>query len=80
MRFPAKITSICFLRVPYVLIEFFYTGMPVVRTDGGWTGGRSRDYKISRMGRLPHFLRYMGLRWRARSSTIITLAGVLKAN
>ena len=45
MRFPAKITSICFLRVPYVLIELFYTGMPVLRTDGGRTGGRSRDYQ-----------------------------------
>ena len=40
MRFPAEITSICFSRVPYVLIELFYTGMPVVRT-----GGRSRDYQ-----------------------------------
>ena len=45
MRFPAKITSICFLRVPYVLIELFYTGMPVVRSDGGRTGVRSRDYQ-----------------------------------
>ena len=34
--------------------------MPVVRTDrlsGGWAiGVRSRDYQISRMGSLPHFL------------------------
>ena len=43
--------------------------MPVVLTYGGWAGGRAdgrtgvRAYvhkitKISRMGRLPHFLRY----------------------
>ena len=41
--------------MPYVLIELFYTGMPVVRT-----GGRADGHlitKISRMGRLPHFLR-----------------------
>ena len=31
MRFPAKITSNC---VWVALIELFYIGMPVVRTDG----------------------------------------------
>ena len=35
--------------------------MPVVLTYGGWAGGRAYVHmitKISRMGRLPHFLRY----------------------
>ena len=58
MRFPAKITSSYISGVPYLLIELFYAGMPVVRTDGGRMGVRSGDYQISRMGRLPHFLRY----------------------
>ena len=30
--------------LPYLLIELFYTGMPVVRTDGR-AGVRSRDYQ-----------------------------------
>ena len=42
--------------LPYLLIELFSIGVPVVRTDGrsvGRSGGvRSRDYQIqSRMGR-----------------------------
>ena len=45
--------------LPYLLIEFFYIGMPVVRTDG-LSGGRSTYghviTKFSRMGRLLHFL------------------------
>ena len=32
--------------LPYLLIEFFYIGMPVVRTDGRAVGVRSRDYQI----------------------------------
>ena len=47
--------------LPYLLIELFYIGMPVVRTDGR-AGGRSvYDHvitKFSLMGRLPHFLSY----------------------
>ena len=43
---------------PYLLIELFYIGMPVVRTDGR-AGGRSVYghviTKFSRMGSLPHF-------------------------
>ena len=44
--------------LPYLLIELFYIGMPVVRTDGR-AGGRS-EYghvinKFSQMGNLPHF-------------------------
>ena len=50
--------------LPYLLIELFYIGMPVVRTDG-----RSLDRsvyghvitKFSGMGRLPHFLSYGAL-------------------
>ena len=32
--------------LPYLLIELFYIGMPVVRMDGGSLGVRSRDYPI----------------------------------
>ena len=45
--------------LPYLLIELFYIGMPVVQTDV-----RKRSVyghviaKFSRMGRLPHFLKY----------------------
>ena len=43
--------------LPYLLIELFYIGMPVVRTDGR-AGGRSVHghviTKFSRMGILPH--------------------------
>ena len=59
MRFPAKITSSC-IWLPYLFIELFYIGIPVVRTDGR-TGGRAFRQvitKISRIGRLPHFLRH----------------------
>ena len=31
---------------PYLLIELFYIGMPVVRTDGRSLGVRSRDYHV----------------------------------
>ena len=45
--------------MPYLLIELFDIGMPVVRTDG-LSGGRSVYghviTKFSRMGRLLHFL------------------------
>ena len=44
--------------LPYLLIELFYIGMPVVRTDGR-AGGQSVYghviTKFSRMGSLPHF-------------------------
>ena len=32
------------LELPYLLVELFYIGMPVVRTDGR-AGVRSRDYQ-----------------------------------
>ena len=32
--------------LPYLLIELFYIGMPVVRTDGRAVGVWSRDYQI----------------------------------
>ena len=68
MRFPAKITSSC-ISVAYLLIELFYIGMPVVRTDG-LSGGRSvdawsRDYQ-SFFGWVEQFIfLFMVLRWRA---------------
>ena len=52
---------------PYLLIELFYIGMPVVRTDG-----RSRSLARCTVTRLPNFLGWyhislaMGLRPRAR--------------
>ena len=39
-----------------LFIGLFYIGMPVVPTNG-WTYGHVIT-KISRMGRLPHFLKY----------------------
>ena len=47
------------LHLPYLLIELFYIGIPVVRTDG--RSGSLSVYgqvitKFSRMGRLLHFL------------------------
>ena len=51
--------------LPYLLIELFYIGKPVVRTDG-LSGGRSVGVrsraitKFSRMGRLLHFLTHGG--------------------
>ena len=69
MRFPAKITSSC---VWVALIELFYIGMPVVRTDGRSVYGHVIT-KFSGMGR---FILPMVLRWRtlsARESSAITL-------
>ena len=57
MRFPAKRTSSC-IWVAYLLIELFYSGMPAVRTDGGPPYGHVIT-KISGIGSLPHFLRYL---------------------
>ena len=36
--------------LPYLLIELFYIGMPVVRTDVRSVGVRSRDYQIFSYG------------------------------
>ena len=44
--------------LPYLLIELFYIGIPVVRTDVRAVAVRSRDYHIFWEGRLPHFLSY----------------------
>ena len=49
---------------PYLLIELFYIGMPVVRTDGRSVYGHVIT-KFSGMGRLPHFLSYGALPTRA---------------
>ena len=55
MRFPAQITSSCvWVAIP---VDLFYFGMPVVRRTCGRTHGHVIT-KISRMSRLPHFLRY----------------------
>ena len=32
--------------LPYLLIELFYIGIPVVQTDGRAGGVRSRDYQF----------------------------------
>ena len=45
--------------LPYLLIELFYIGMPVVRTDGRAYGHVIT--KFSWMGRLPHFISYGAL-------------------
>ena len=52
---------------PYLLIELFYIGMPVVRTDGRSVYGHVIT-KFSRMGRLPHFLSYGAPPTRGASS------------
>ena len=44
--------------LPYLLIELFYMGMPVVRTDGRAVGRSVYVHvitKFSRMGSLSHF-------------------------
>ena len=48
ISFQIKPRLVCGL--PYLMIELFYVGMPVVRTDGRSLGVRSRDYQ--------HFLSY----------------------
>ena len=50
--------------LPYLLIELFYIGMPVVRTDGRSLARSVYGHvitKFSRMCRLPHFLSYGAL-------------------
>ena len=51
--------------LPYLLIELFYIGMPVARTDGRSLGVRSRDYQIFSDGSDYHISLVMGLRPRA---------------
>ena len=63
--------------LPYLLIELFYIGMPVVRMDSHSIARSLYGHVItrfSRMGRLPHFLSYgapptCGALRRAWSST-----------
>ena len=50
--------------LPYLLIELFDIGMPVVRTDGRAVYGHVIT-KFSRMGSLPHFFTH-GAPLRAR--------------
>ena len=54
MRFPAKTERRVAFGLPYLLIELFNIGIPVVRIDGRAYGHVIT--KFSRMGRLPHFL------------------------
>ena len=65
--------------LPYRVVELFYIGMPVVLMDGR-SGVRSRDYKISRIGRLPHFRRYGATLARAWSSAINLIIGNKRSN
>ena len=69
-RFPAK------KKLPYLLIELFYIGVPVVQTDGR-SGSRMYGHvttKISRMHRLPNFLTHGASprKLRARESSAIS--------
>ena len=67
MRFPAKSEPRVAFGLPYLLIELFKIGIPVVRMDGRAHGHVIT--KFSRMGRLPHFLTHgaplLALRARA---------------
>ena len=47
--------------LPYLLIELFHIGMPVVRTDSRSLGVRSRDYQIFYHISLAMLLRYKKL-------------------
>ena len=63
MRFPAKITSSC-IWLPYLLIELFYIGMPVM-----WTDGRTVTRLPKSLGWVDyHIFLGMGLRSRALSA------------
>ena len=58
--------------LPYLSIELFYIGLPVVRT-GGRAGGRAYGHVISkfcRMGRLLHFLTHGALLRELRYSQL----------
>ena len=57
--------------LPYLLIELFYIGMPVVRTDGLSVYGHVIT-KFSRMGRLLYFLTHGAplVRFERESSAI----------
>ena len=59
----------------YLLIELFYIGMPVVRTDGRSLARSVYGHvvtKFSQMGRLPHFLNKLAMGLRAWSSAKTT--------
>ena len=78
MRFPAKITSSC-IGLPYLLIELFYIGIPVVRMDGFSVYGHVIT-KFSQMGRLLHFLTHGAplARFASESSAIKVCIKILK--
>ena len=57
----------------YLLIDLFYIGIPVVRTDGRSLARSVYGHvitKFSRMGRLPHFLSYGAPRSAARGASL----------
>ena len=56
MRFFFQIKPWVTFGLPYPLIELFYIGISVVRTDGRAVGVRSRDYQIFSDGRFTTFL------------------------
>ena len=64
-------------RLPYLLIDLFFIGIPVLRTDSlafGRSGGQPVYghviTKFSRMGNLPHFLSH-GAPLRARAQLLL---------
>ena len=71
--------------LPYLLIELFCIGMPVVRTDGRSLARSVYGHvitKFSRMGRLPHFLSYGApptrcAKWGRAWSSAINFANLL---
>ena len=69
--------------LPYLLIELFYIGMPVVRTDGragGWSVYGHVITKFSRMGSLPHsFSHGAPLRASRARAPLITYYTLCKA-
>ena len=60
MRFPAKITSSCFW-LPYLMMELFYIGMPVV-----WTDRRTVTWLPKFLGWVDYHI-FLGLGLRSRA-------------
>ena len=65
------------------MIELFYIGMPLVRTDGrsvGWSVHGHVITKFSRIGRLPRFLSYGAAPTRGAWSSAITINNIIIIN
>ena len=57
--------------MPYLLIELFYIGIPVLQTDGRSPAHSVYGHvitKFSRMGRLPHVLSYGAPAWSSANN------------